>query len=128
MDIDEPSEIATHQPPFSPLIDSENAPRIDDVIATLPNVPDSGGTLSIDAEDDDFPSLRSSHQPHTIPSAPEVSDLPDFGIEEEMIQAAIEASKREAEIGLPDNAVPHHRQSQSEDPEIAHAVSLLFFE
>ncbi|XP_076960242.1 plant UBX domain-containing protein 8-like isoform X2 [Bidens hawaiensis] len=43
-----------------------------------------------------------SHDTRVSPSAPEISNLPDYGIEEEMIQAAIEASKREAETSRPD--------------------------
>ncbi|KAF7828313.1 plant UBX domain-containing protein 8-like isoform X2 [Senna tora] len=52
------------------------------------------------------------------PSVPEFESLPDHSndIEEEMVRAAIEASKRES--GL------QQRQSYSEDPELAHAVSL----
>lgn len=108
MDIDEPSETITHRPPISHF--PESAPRIENVTETLP---ETHGTLTID-DDDDFQSLGSSHtshDTHLIPSAPAISDLPDYGIEEEMIRAAIEASKHDAEISQPD------------DPEITHAVS-----
>lgn len=68
-----------------------------------------------------------SHVSHSGPSAPGLDDLPDYGndIEEEMIQAAIEASKRDAEIDYPDqnDPMPQQRQSHLED-ELAHAVSL----
>ncbi|KAI3727576.1 hypothetical protein L6452_16192 [Arctium lappa] len=189
MDIDEPSEVATHRPsvsPFSPsrdtnpfshlhpnfnrhIIDSgqgdgpfvshprevsqvetsseshhpDSAPRIEDATGTIPEIiPEARGTLSIDDENiDDFPSLRSSHpaglsEPsegvlggashvtHLSPSAPGLDDLPDYSIEEQMIQAAIEASKHDAEVSGPDDAVPQQMQSQSEDPELSHVVSL----
>ncbi|XP_024993339.1 plant UBX domain-containing protein 8 isoform X2 [Cynara cardunculus var. scolymus] len=195
MDIDEPSEVTTHRPSFSPfspardmnplslldsnfnrhIIDSgqgagpfvshprevrqvpievkdengsdshhpDSAPRIEDVNETLPEiVPEARGTLSIDDEvNDHLPSLQSSHpaglsEPsegvlvgtsqgtHLSPSAPGLDDLPDYGIEEQMIQAAIEASKHDTEISRPDAAVPQQTQSQSEDPELAHVVSL----
>ncbi|PWA42703.1 UBA-like protein [Artemisia annua] len=157
MDIDEPSEVATHQPPFSPLLPArdldpfsllepsglgltsagpfvshgtnseslhpESVPRIIDVTDTLPeNIPES-----VPRFDDDFPSIPegvSGVNSHVTPSAPSISDIPDDGIEEQMIQAAIEASKREAEISLPVDVVPQNRQSQLEDPELEHAVSL----
>ncbi|KAL8210086.1 hypothetical protein R6Q57_006818 [Mikania cordata] len=49
---------------------------------------------------------------------------PDYGIEEEMIQAAIEASKQDSHMGLGVEALPLARQSQLEDPELAKAISL----
>lgn len=62
------------------------------------------------------------------PSAPMMNDLPDYrnDIEEEMVRAAIEASKRDCEISYSDQntSVPAIRQSVGEDPELAHAVSL----
>nr|XP_043640243.1 plant UBX domain-containing protein 8-like isoform X2 [Erigeron canadensis] len=111
----------------------------EDASETLPrNVFETHGTLSLD--DDDFPSLQASnpiglgeqnegvlggvsHDSRFSPSAPAISHLPDYGIEEQMIQAAIEASKREAEIGQPDDSVSLQRQSESEDPEISVALS-----
>lgn len=157
MDIDEPSEVAIHRPPFSPLLPArdldpfsllepsglgltsagpfvshgtnsesrhpESATRIINVTDTFPeNVPESAPRF-----DDDFLSLPegvSGGTSHVTPSAPSISDLPDDGVEELMIQAAIEASKREAEISLPVDVVPQNRQSQLEDPELEHAVSL----
>lgn len=62
------------------------------------------------------------------PSAPMINDLPDYrnDIEEEMVRAAIEASKRDSEISYSDQntSMPAIRQSVGEDPELAHAVSL----
>ncbi|KAL8114557.1 plant UBX domain-containing protein 8-like [Apium graveolens] len=62
------------------------------------------------------------------PSAPMMNDLPDYrnDIEEEMVQAAIEASKRDSEFSYSgqNTSVPAVRQSVGEDPELAHAVSL----
>lgn len=150
MDIDEPSEVATHRPPFSPLLPArdldpfsllepsglgltgagpfvshgtntqsrhpESATRIIDVTDTFPeNVPESAPRF-----DDDFPSIPvgvSGGNSHVTPSAPSISDIPDDGIEEQMIQAAIEASKREAEISLPVDVVPQNRQPQSVEQE-----------
>ncbi|GJT77234.1 UBA-like protein [Tanacetum coccineum] len=157
MDIDEPSEVATHIPPFSPLLPArdldpfsllepsglgltsagpfvshgtnsesrhpESATRIVDVTDTFPeNVSESAPRF-----DDDFPSIPEgvpSGNSHVTPSAPSISDIPDDGIEEQMIQAAIEASKHEAELGLLDDVVPQNRQSQLDDPQLEHAVSL----
>ncbi|KAK9067983.1 hypothetical protein SSX86_012094 [Deinandra increscens subsp. villosa] len=107
-----------------PSIESErsgNAPRIEDVTETATeNVPETPGLVIVDEDDDDddFPTsdLR--------PSAPQIGDLPDYGIEEEMIRAAIEASKQDSQMGLGDEAPPIARPSQLEDPELAQAVSL----
>ncbi|KAD6453503.1 hypothetical protein E3N88_08208 [Mikania micrantha] len=49
---------------------------------------------------------------------------PDYSIEEEMIRAAIEASKQDSQMGLGDEALHLARQSQLEDAELAKAVSL----
>ncbi|KVH95466.1 UBA-like protein [Cynara cardunculus var. scolymus] len=185
MDIDEPSEVTTHRPSFSPfspardmnplslldsnfnrhIIDSgqgagpfvshprevrqvpievkdengsdshhpDSAPRIEDVNETLPEiVPEARGTLSIDDEvNDHLPSLQSSHpaglsEPsegvlvgtsqgtHLSPSAPGLDDLPDYGIEEQMIQAAIEASKHDTEISRPDAATAEQERASRE--------------
>ncbi|GKC13386.1 plant UBX domain-containing protein 8 isoform X2 [Tanacetum coccineum] len=46
------------------------------------------------------------------------------GIEEEMIRAAIEASKQDSQIGQRNDAVSQPRVSGLEDPELAQAVSL----
>ncbi|GKB80180.1 hypothetical protein Tco_0947075 [Tanacetum coccineum] len=112
-------------PPRSLSLESrhpESVPRIIDVTDTLPeNVPGSAPRF-----DDDFSSIPEGvpgGNSHVTLSAPSISDLPDDGIEELTIQAATEASKREAELG-PDNVVPQNRQSQLEDPELEHAVPL----
>ncbi|KAF5774856.1 putative UBX domain, ubiquitin interacting, UBA-like superfamily, Ubiquitin-like domain superfamily [Helianthus annuus] len=102
---------------------SGHAPRIEDVTDTATeHVPETRGVVIVDEDDNDdddsFPTsgLR--------PSAPQAADLPDYGIEEEMIRAAIEASKQDSQMGLGDEALPQPRQSQLEDPELAQAVSL----
>ncbi|KAA8522349.1 hypothetical protein F0562_013290 [Nyssa sinensis] len=72
---------------------------------------------------------------HPRPSAPGIHDLPGYGndIEEEMIRAAIEASKRDVEQSYPKQLGPindlsgsgsQQRQSQLDDSELAQAVSL----
>ncbi|GJW90091.1 hypothetical protein Tco_0167644 [Tanacetum coccineum] len=46
--------------------------------------------------DDDFPSIPecvSGDNSHVTPNAPSITDLPDAGIEEHMIQAATEATR-----------------------------------
>lgn len=89
-------------------------PSIEDVTGTADaHGPDIHGTVIINDEDDDTPLAQIAHrdeQNHNIladtslntnarPSAPESENLPDYNndIEEEMLRAAIEASKREAE-------------------------------
>nr|GEX24390.1 hypothetical protein [Tanacetum cinerariifolium] len=155
MDIDEPSQVATHIPPFSLLLPArdlhpfslleptglgltsagpfvshginlesrhlESVPIIDQTDTLPENVPESAPRF------DDFPSIPEgipSGNSHVTPSAPSISDIPDDGIEEQMIEAAIEASKRKAELGLLDGVVPQNRQSQLDDPQLKHAVSL----
>ncbi|KVH91865.1 UBA-like protein [Cynara cardunculus var. scolymus] len=188
MDIDDPSQIASHRPPFSllpsaremnpfsildpnftrsifdsgpgfrsaePFVShprevrqipievkdgpstepghSGHAPRIEDVTETaIEGVPETRGHVIIDEDDDDdFLTSRQArwseregvHDTQLRASAPLIGE-PDYGIEEEMIRAAIEASKQDSEIGQRDDAVPHPMQSQLEDPELAQAVSL----
>ncbi|KAG8374861.1 hypothetical protein BUALT_Bualt10G0039600 [Buddleja alternifolia] len=123
------------------------APTIEDVTETTH---DHGSevreTVIIDDDDDDknipnAPIVRVDDGPgdqgiptHTGPSAPTILDMPHYGndIEEEMIRAAIEASKQDAvmsnqqqddhiDLGDP---IPRPVQSHLEDPELAHAVSL----
>ncbi|KAM1024843.1 hypothetical protein ACFX15_037390 [Malus domestica] len=129
-------------------------PIIDDVTGTEqgygPGIP---GTVIIDEEDDDdipaAPTVQAgqrsgpqdmssgdgSHHPNFGLSAPRFDDAQDYSndIEEEMIEAAIEASKREVEENQPnqqfgassfDDNRPQQRPPQLEDPELAHAVSL----
>ncbi|TKY55343.1 Plant UBX domain-containing protein 8 [Spatholobus suberectus] len=129
-----------------------HVPSIEDVTGTVEaHGPDIHGTVIINDEDDDnTPPDQIAHQDeqkHKIladtslnnsarPSAPESENLPDYSndIEEEMLRAAIEASKWEAEenyrnhklgrqIDLSESG-PQPRQSYLEDPELAHAVSL----
>ncbi|KAI3689572.1 hypothetical protein L2E82_47533 [Cichorium intybus] len=104
---------------------SGHAPRIEDVTeTTTENVPETHGRVIIDEDDDDddfptsLPSREGVHNTRLRASAPVIGDSPDHGIEEEMIRAAIEASKQDSH-----DAVPIPRQS-IEDPELAQAVSL----
>ncbi|WVZ11250.1 hypothetical protein V8G54_015780 [Vigna mungo] len=126
-------------------------PSIEDVTGTVDaHGPDIHGTVIINDEDDDSPLAQIAHrdeQNHNIladtslntsarPSAPESENLPDYNndIEEEMLRAAIEASKREAEENYRSHKLGRQtdstesgsqsRQSYLEDPELAHAVSL----
>ncbi|XP_028759030.1 plant UBX domain-containing protein 8 isoform X3 [Neltuma alba] len=130
-----------------------HAPTIEDVTGTVhAHGPDVHGTVIVDDDDDDkntspAPTGRQDEQKRmmladtsrdrsTRPSAPELENVPDYGndIEEEMIRAAIEASKREAEEKYSNDksgtqrdlieSGPQQRQSFLEDPELAHAVSL----
>ncbi|BFG31644.1 hypothetical protein CerSpe_179180 [Prunus speciosa] len=138
----------------NPSSHSGHAPTIDDVTGTAhaygPGIP---GTVIIDDEDDDVPAAPTvqegqdsgpqdissgdgSHHRNFVPSAPRFDDPQDYSndIEEEMIRAAIEASKREVEesqqnqlFGAPtqfDDNEPQQRPPHLEDPELAHAVSL----
>ena len=93
----------------------DHVPTIEDVTGTVQaHGPDVHGTVIInDEDDDDTPPPRTAYQDeqkHTLdrnagPSAPEFENLPDYSndIEEEMIRAAIEASKREAEEKYPNH-------------------------
>lgn len=61
-------------------------------------------------------------------SALRMDELPDYrnDLEEEMVRAAIEASKKDSEIGYPEQnaSLSPQRKSHSEDPELAQAVCL----
>ncbi|KAG6636867.1 plant UBX domain-containing protein 8 [Carya illinoinensis] len=126
---------------------SGRTPTIEDVTETeYAHDPDIHGTVLIDDDDDENFSAAStaqatlrgvednhilgdgSHDRNIRPSAPESNRLLDHSddIEEEMILAAIEASKREVEGAHNDLAElePQPRQSHLEDAELAHAVSL----
>ncbi|XP_042025323.1 plant UBX domain-containing protein 8-like isoform X2 [Salvia splendens] len=94
------------------------------------------GTVIID-DDEPFPILPPTRAAthgtgyssrFSEPSAPTTVDLPDYGndIEEEMIRAAIEASKQEAGLSSQDSEdpAPVLTQSHPEDAEFAHVVSL----
>ncbi|KDP25500.1 hypothetical protein JCGZ_20656 [Jatropha curcas] len=103
---------------------SGHAPIIEDVTGTEhASGPDIRGTVIVD-DDDDIPtsligkatsrtdqrgdvSGDGAHDRHARPSAPEFNDLPDYGndIEEEMIRAAIEASKKDAEAAEQEKAL-----------------------
>ncbi|KAE9606582.1 hypothetical protein Lal_00026309 [Lupinus albus] len=111
---------------------NQHAPTIEDVTETVhADGPDIHGTIIIDEDDDNTPPVQTER-----PSAPDFENLPDYSndIEEEMIRAAIEASKREAEENYPNHNPGKRidlsesglqpRQSYLEDPELAHAVSL----
>ncbi|KAG2580480.1 plant UBX domain-containing protein 8-like [Panicum virgatum] len=100
--------------------------------------PEVHGTVIVDDDDEDLPSTPSAHDPnipsstsrpnHSMPSAPPLVDVSDYNndIEEQMIRAAIEASKREAEgmtNGL--NSGESEKTSRGRgDDELARAVSL----
>ncbi|GKC13387.1 hypothetical protein Tco_1010169 [Tanacetum coccineum] len=117
---------------------SGRAPRIEDVTETATeNDSETPGVMIIDDDDDEddedyIPTYQRAGRsaPEGLrdtrlrPSAPEVGDLPDYGIEEEMIRAAIEASKQDSQIGQRNDAVSQPRASGLEDPELAQAVSL----
>ncbi|KAF6154448.1 hypothetical protein GIB67_028340 [Kingdonia uniflora] len=84
--------------------------------------PEVDGTVIIDDEEDE-----------EIPTVPSSQFSGQNDIEEQMIRAAIEASKREAEgypspqfaaLSDPSGVDTQSRQPHSEDPELAHAVSL----
>ncbi|XP_021648545.2 plant UBX domain-containing protein 8 isoform X2 [Hevea brasiliensis] len=109
---------------------SGHAPIIEDLTGTghAPG-PDIRGTVIVDDEDDNnIPadqtgraaqlterrrdiSSGSSLENHSRPSAPELNKLPDYNndIEEEMIQAAIEASKQEAKAAEQEKALREQR-------------------
>ncbi|KAL6859387.1 hypothetical protein ACP4OV_017646 [Aristida adscensionis] len=100
--------------------------------------PEFHGTVIVDEDDDDLPSAPSAHdlniprntaqQNHSVPSAPPLVDVNDYSndIEEEMIRAAIEASKMEAErMANHINSDEHKSTSRGRgDDELARAVSL----
>ncbi|KAF5193671.1 Plant ubx domain-containing protein [Thalictrum thalictroides] len=105
------------------------SPAIEDVTGTAhAHLPEAHGTVIVDDEEDEgIP---------TVPTAPRLDRVADYGndIEEEMIRAAIEASRREVVEGFPnqhigditDSSGPSLQQthSQIEDPDLARAVSL----
>jgi len=100
--------------------------------------PEVHGTVIVDDDDEDLPSTPSAHDPnipsstsrpnHSMPSAPPLVDVSDYNndIEEQMIRAAIEASKREAE-GMTNGLNSGESENTSRgrgDDELARAVSL----
>ncbi|KAI8530348.1 hypothetical protein RHMOL_Rhmol11G0050600 [Rhododendron molle] len=121
---------------------SDPAPTIEDVTGTASaQGPENQGTVIIDNDEDisTAPSGQNDQNDGFLgynprgtfprPSAPGIDDLPYYNndIEEEMVRAAIEASKRDRSFGAHDdlsNPVIQQRQSRLEDPELAQAVSL----
>ncbi|XP_017611651.1 plant UBX domain-containing protein 8 [Gossypium arboreum] len=111
---------------------SSHAPVVADASETAQALgPKSHETVTIDEVGDDSiaqPRRQNdnSNNQHVTPSAPAFDNLPDYGndIEEQMIQAAIEASKRDAEELS--NAGPWRNMSHSEDAVLEEAVSLSF--
>ncbi|KAL8498356.1 hypothetical protein ACS0TY_021613 [Phlomoides rotata] len=116
---------------------SVDAPIIVDVTETAhEHGPEVRGTPVVD-DDENSPSSPVTHATghgaggssmNFGPSALNIVDVPDYGndIEEEMIQAAIEASKQDA--ALPNQDVmapaPESVQPHTADAELAHVVSL----
>ncbi|KAG4131122.1 hypothetical protein ERO13_D09G187200v2 [Gossypium hirsutum] len=111
---------------------SSHAPVVEDASETAQALgPNSHETVTIDEVGDDSiaqPRWQNdnSNNQHVTPSAPAFDNLPDYGndIEEQMIQAAIEASKRDTEELS--NTGPWHNMSHSEDAVLEEAVSLSF--
>ncbi|KAK4435275.1 Plant UBX domain-containing protein 8 [Sesamum alatum] len=122
---------------------SGGAPVIEDVTETAQyHGPEVRGTVILDDDDDDVRNIPNPPITHldgqgneasSRPSAPTVVDMPDYSndIEEEMIRAAIEASKQD--VAMPSqqhdlldsgNPAPGPVQSHQEDAELARAVSL----
>ncbi|CAA0831528.1 Plant UBX domain-containing protein 8 [Striga hermonthica] len=126
---------------------SGDALKIEEVTETArEHGPEIRETAIIDDEHDEKSSLNSpitqavghgtgGTSTNHGPSAPTIVDVPDYGneIEEEMIRAAIEASKQDASV--PNQLVGDHLdaqyptsqpggQSHQEDADLAHAVSL----
>ncbi|KZV52602.1 hypothetical protein F511_25854, partial [Dorcoceras hygrometricum] len=122
-----------------------NAPTIEEFTDTEHDLGrETQGTIIIDDEDDgkdvNTSSMGASRYGKHIgsvnpgPSAPTIVDVPDYSndIEEEMIRAAIEASKQDAKLSNQEldehldlmESKPQSRQSHQEDTELEHAVSL----
>ncbi|XP_010540613.1 PREDICTED: plant UBX domain-containing protein 8 isoform X2 [Tarenaya hassleriana] len=104
---------------------SSDAPAIEDVTGTVhAQGPAVEGMVIIDEESDDNSHAAPRGQSrHVRPTAPAPDNFQEYNdIEEEMIRAAIEASKKEAEG--PRNPSPGNRQSHNEDDDIAKAVTM----
>ncbi|ESQ38310.1 hypothetical protein EUTSA_v10028549mg [Eutrema salsugineum] len=103
-----------------------DAPTIEDVTETAHvQGPATQGTVIVDEESDDdisfVPTTRSRQGIHAAPAPNNAQDYND--IEEEMIRAAIEASKKEAEGSS--NPLPEERPSHmGDDDDIAKAVTM----
>ncbi|XP_047313968.1 plant UBX domain-containing protein 8-like [Impatiens glandulifera] len=110
---------------------SGHAPSIEEITGSAQeHGPEIHGPIVIDEEDDEV-----IQRSLPAPSAPVIGDFPDYtnDIEEEMIRAAIEASKKDAgEVHLGPNfdfandsgRQTQQRQPSAEDAQLAHAVSL----
>ncbi|KAL0312652.1 UNVERIFIED_CONTAM: Plant UBX domain-containing protein 8 [Sesamum radiatum] len=121
---------------------SGGAPVIEDVTETAQyHGPEVRGTVILDDDDDDDNIANApithldgqGNEASSRPSAPTVVDVPDFSndIEEEMIRAAIEASKQDVAMSSQQhdlldhgNPTPAPVHSHQEDAELARAVSL----
>ncbi|XP_077248565.1 plant UBX domain-containing protein 8-like [Tasmannia lanceolata] len=125
---------------------SEPGPMIENVSGSAyPHGPENHGNVIIDDDEDEdlpiAPAIQNerkddSYERRPGPSVPQLDNAADYGndIEEEMLQAAIEASKREVEEGYPDlrfgvpndssGPQPEQRYPPSDDVELARAVSL----
>ncbi|XP_076935259.1 plant UBX domain-containing protein 8-like isoform X1 [Bidens hawaiensis] len=86
--------------PHEDFMDIDDTHRVSDELHHPENASiDNGGN----ALPETVPETRGTNNDTRVsPSVPEISNLPDYGIEEEMIQAAIKASKREAQTSPPD--------------------------
>ncbi|XP_039050818.1 plant UBX domain-containing protein 8-like isoform X2 [Hibiscus syriacus] len=147
MDIDDPVEVVPNDPLVThprevreALIEvknsnelyghSSNAPASEYVPQTAQaHGPNSHETVIINEVDEDssvqpMQQNDNSNDQHLTPSAPAFDNLPDYGndIEEQMIQAAIEASKRDVEESS--DPGPWHNMSHSEDAVLEEAVSM----
>ncbi|GMI96220.1 hypothetical protein like AT4G11740 [Hibiscus trionum] len=147
MDIDDPIEVV----PNDPLVthprevraapvevknsnelsgNSSNASAFEDVSETAQaHGLNSHETVIINEADEDstvhpMQQNDNSNVRYVTPSAPAFDNLPDYGndIEEQMIRAAIEASKRDVEESS--DAEPWHNMSHSEDAILEEAVSM----
>uniref|UniRef100_A0A1J3HDQ8 FAS-associated factor 2-B n=1 Tax=Noccaea caerulescens TaxID=107243 RepID=A0A1J3HDQ8_NOCCA len=110
-----------------PSEQSREAPTIEDVTETAHvQAPATQGTVIIDEEsdDDDIPFAPTTRSSEVIPAGPAPDNIQDYNdIEEEMIRAAIEASKMEAEGSI--HPLPVERPSNlGDDDDIAKAVTM----
>ncbi|XP_022719984.1 plant UBX domain-containing protein 8-like [Durio zibethinus] len=117
-DRNEPSGHSGHAPAIEGVSETAQAHGLNTNETVIIDEVDEDSTVQPRWQNDN------SHDQRVTPSAPPFDNLPGYGndIEEEMIQAAIEASKRDVEE-LSDPG-PWHNQSHLEDAELAKAVSL----
>uniref|UniRef100_A0A0E0LXM6 UBX domain-containing protein n=1 Tax=Oryza punctata TaxID=4537 RepID=A0A0E0LXM6_ORYPU len=116
---------------------SGHGPVIEDITGhEFSHGPEIHGTVVIDEDDDDnLPSTQDTRLPsnssssnYFVPRAPPIANVSDYNndIEEEMVRAAIEASKRDAD-GLTNGLRSGERENASrggDGDEIARAVSM----